>query len=113
MKGGVGLRLRSRFSTFVTTQSAPSRCRTTSVAAVSFSRRKVLWSRRLPANSKRFALKGGGEPSSRSAVIVQYSSFTKARISRSRSVMRRTATDCTRPAERPRRTFFQRSGLSW
>ena len=24
----------------------------------------------------------------------------------------RTATDCTRPAERPRRTFFHRSGLS-
>ena len=29
------------------------------------------------------------------------------------STTRRTATDCTRPAERPRRTFFQRMGEIW
>ena len=33
-----------------------------------------------------------------------------ARRSRSRFTSRRTATDCTRPADRPRRTFFQSSG---
>jgi len=55
---------------------------------------------------------GGASPSSR-ASTVQYSSAVKARISRSRSQMMRTATDCTRPADRPRRTFFQSSGESW
>jgi len=74
----------------VTTQSAPSRWRTTSVAAVSFSRRKVLWSRRFPENFEEVAGNTPGAafgawpacPPSSSAVIVQYSSFTKARISR-------------------------------
>jgi hypothetical protein len=40
------------------------------------------------------------------------SSLTNARISFSRSTIMRTATDCTRPAERPRAIFFQRSGES-
>ncbi len=47
------------------------------------------------------------------AVIFQYSSETNARISFSRSAIRRTATDWTRPALRCRATFFQSSGLSW
>ena len=47
------------------------------------------------------------------AVIRQYSSLTNARISFSRSAIRRTATDWTRPALRFRATFFQRSGLIW
>lgn len=38
---------------------------------------------------------------------------TKASISCSRSTTRRVATDCTRPADRPRRIFFHSSGLSW
>ncbi len=42
---------------------------------------------------------------------VQYSSGTKSRISISRSQIMRVATDCTRPAERPLRTFRQRMGL--
>ena len=46
----------------------------------------------------------------RRAVIDQYSRGTKARISRSRSTINRTATDCTRPAESPPRTFAQSSG---
>ena len=37
----------------------------------------------------------------------------KARISFSRSTTSRVATDCTRPAERPWRTFFHSRGLSW
>ena len=47
------------------------------------------------------------------AVIFQYSSVTKARISRSRSAISRTATDWTRPALRLRATLLQSSGLSW
>ena len=37
--------------------------------------------------------------------MVQYSFFSNALISRSRSTIRRSATVCTRPAERPRRTL--------
>ena len=48
----------------------------------------------------------------RIAWIVQYSRAVNARISRSRSTTRRTATDWTRPADRPRWTFLPRSGLS-
>ena len=44
-------------------------------------------------------------------MIDQYSSDTNAWISRSRSVIMRTATDCTRPADSPRRTFFHNKGL--
>ena len=43
--------------------------------------------------------------------MLQYSTGTKARISRSRSTISRTATDCTRPADRPGRTFLHRIGL--
>ncbi len=46
------------------------------------------------------------------AVIVQYSSGTNAWISRSRSQISRTATDCTRPALSPLRTLRHSSGLS-
>ena len=46
----------------------------------------------------------------RSAKTSQYSSGSKARISRSRSTTSRTATDCTRPADNPRATFAQSSG---
>ena len=42
--------------------------------------------------------------------MVQYSSGLKARISSSRSTISRTATDCTRPAERPRRIFLPQEG---
>ena len=48
----------------------------------------------------------------RSASSVQNSRGTKSRISFSRSITRRVATDCTRPADRPYLTFFQRSGES-
>jgi hypothetical protein len=42
----------------------------------------------------------------------QYSTGLKAMISRSRSATIRRAADWTRPAERPRLTFFHRSGLT-
>ena len=45
------------------------------------------------------------------ASISQYSSGTNFFIFASLSTTSLTATDCTLPAERPRVTFFQRSGL--
>ena len=48
----------------------------------------------------------------RVASTFQYSSGTKASISFSRSSIRRTATLWTRPADRPRRIFRHRKGLS-
>ena len=42
----------------------------------------------------------------------QYSSFWKLVISFSLSTTMRVATDCTRPAERPRRIFFHSRGES-
>ena len=47
-----------------------------------------------------------------SAVSFQYSSVVNASISRSRSTISRTATDCTRPALKPRVTFFPSKPLS-
>ena len=51
-------------------------------------------------------------PTPRVASTFQYSSGLKASISFSRSSMMRTATLWTRPADRPRRTFRHRKGLS-
>ncbi len=48
----------------------------------------------------------------RMASTVHDSFVTKASISASRSTTRRTATDCTRPADRPVRTLRHSSGLS-
>ncbi len=42
--------------------------------------------------------------------MVQYSSGLKLRIASSRSTIRRNATDCTRPAERPAAIFFHKMG---
>ena len=47
---------------------------------------------------------------SSSTSSVQYSWGWNARISSSRSTTSRVATDCTRPADRPRRIFFHSSG---
>ena len=64
----------------------------------------------LPTNLEE---KAAWEPSTRwRASTLQYSVGTKARISFSRSTISRTATDWTRPAERPLRTLRQRKGLS-
>jgi len=67
-------------------------------------------SRSSPLYLKSFASNGGGLDAPSSAWIVQYSTGTNARISSSRSTMRRSATVCTRPAESPRRTLSQRIG---
>ena len=49
----------------------------------------------------------GGILAANRPLSTQYSTGRKAWISRSRSTIRRTATLCTRPALRPRRTFSQ------
>ena len=77
----------------------------------SFSRRNFLLSTFCPCHWAKRALNDGGKRPSNCAVSDQYSTGSKARISRSRSQTRRTATDCTRPALKPRRTFFHSSGL--
>ncbi len=107
MKGGTGLRLRSRAWILSTLNSADSRWARTVAASSPFP-----ISRLLPSRLSRLAGKTGGFWPSRWASTVQYSSGTKALISRSRSQMSRRATDWTRPAERPRRTFSQRIGLT-
>ncbi len=43
--------------------------------------------------------------------MLQYSTGVNALISRSRSTISRTATDCTRPADSPGCTRFHSSGL--
>ena len=58
-------------------------------------------------------MNGGGAPPSTTVSTVQYSSGRKAVISCSRSATSRTATDCTRPADRPRFTLVQSTGLIW
>src|SRR5436309_3376102 len=93
--GGAGRR-RSPFSTVVTRNDSLRASATMASAAaaslISGLRPSSLWSRAW-----------NGWPSfSRSASTVQYSCGTKPRISSSRSQMRRRATVCTRPAERPR-----------
>ncbi len=60
-----------------------------------------------------FATNGGGFLPSTFASTDQYSCGLNAAISSSRSKMRRTATDCTRPADRPRRTLVHSTGLIW
>ena len=65
-----------------------------------------------PSIRTRSAVKVAPDRVSRTASSVQYSRAVNARISRSRSTTIRTATDCTRPAERPGRTLRHSSGLS-
>jgi hypothetical protein len=56
-------------------------------------------------------LKAGGAWASRQAAMFQYSSGLKAWRSLSRSTMSRSATDWTRPADKPREIFFHKRGL--
>ena len=105
MNGGAGFFLRSPRVTERTMKRAPSTRAMTarvasSVASEAFS----------PSTSRSVAVNSGGSLAVRRACSVQYSTGTNAWISRSRSTISRTATDCTRPAESPRRIFLQSSG---
>jgi hypothetical protein len=107
MKGALGLRRRSPRVTDFTRHSAPWRPAITAIVAASSAR--LAFSPRI---SRSVAVNSGGFFPRRRACSDQYSTATKAAISRSRSVTSRTATDCTRPAESPRRIFSQSNGES-
>src|SRR4026209_1123679 len=107
MNGGAGFRRRSPRFTDFTVHAWPWRPLITAMVSASLGRSAFC-----PRTSLRVAGKSGGLLPSSLAWRDQYSTGTKAAISRSRSVMRRTATDCTRPAESPRRIFSHRRGES-
>ncbi len=106
MNGGTACRRRSFVWTADTTKSAPR----SSASAASASAWLRIFAAAPPWRASRASNSGGSGPASR-AVTCQYSSGTNASISRSRSQMSFSATDCTRPALRPRRTLSQRIGL--
>ena len=107
MNGGAGERFWVRVPTLVTFGwRAAIAARWRSAVASS------LTSRAAPSIRTTSAAKRSPAAVSRSASIVQYSRAVNALISRSRSTTRRTATDWTRPADRPPRTLRDRSGLS-
>ena len=107
VKGAAGFRFRSPRVTDLTRHSQPWSAVIT--ATVSRSDGRLAFS---PRTSRSVAVNSGGCVPRRRACSDQYSTATKAWISRSRSVRSRTATDWTRPAESPRRIFSQRSGES-
>src|SRR5208283_738918 len=108
VKGGAALRRRSFLSTDRTTQSACSSAARIFSASSPFV--TSIFSSPLPRNR---ASNAGGLLAVRCASMVQYSFFSNALISRSRSTIKRRATVCTRPAESPRRTLSHSSGETW
>ena len=106
MKGGGGFLRRSLRSTEATRRLACDSSDTTSLAWPSCESTAFAPSRRATR-----AANGGGALPSTWAAMVQYSSGRKALISASRSTTSRTATDCTRPADNPRRTLDHSTGL--
>src|SRR3989344_7383127 len=109
VKGGRGFRLICFCSTFSTAYSAPARFFSIAFASFSFG----------ISNFPRFLLFFFASSASKEtpaflnrAAIVQYSWATNFCISFSRSETRRTATDCTLPADNLLATFFQRKGES-
>ena len=111
MNGADGCFFVTRFFTDFTTNGASCK-RATMASACSLLEISVL-STFFPSTAANFAEKTFREVAAESfASIVQYSCGWNARISFSRSTTNRTATDCTLPADRPRRTFLQRNGLS-
>src|SRR5438270_11961290 len=102
MKGAGAFRRRSFFSTFCTAKGS-FLSSSTSGRVISRDPSSTF----LPSSLISLARNCGGSAAFRSASIDQYSTGTNAAISFSRSTTSRTATLCTRPAESPRRTFFE------
>ena len=107
VNGGAGLRFWVLVAMEVTRGRRPSQRRRVSLGGLA-----VADLERLAVDLDELGLELVARSVARSARRVQYSRATKASISRSRSTTRRTATDWTRPAERPPRTLRDRSGLS-
>ena len=106
MNGAAGFRFFSFRLIPSSTSSAPSTSLTTASA--------IAWvgiSAFFPSTLSSLPWNVGFTFPSRSSVIDQYSSDLKALISFSRSHTMRNATDCTRPALKPRCTFFHNMGL--
>src|SRR5881227_2873801 len=102
VNGGAALRRRSLRSTVRTSQSAFSTAARIFSASSPFG--ISIFSSPLP---RKRASNAGGLLAARCASMVQYSFFSNALISRSRSTISRRATVCTRPADKPRRTLSQ------
>ncbi len=98
VNGGCGLRLTRRRSTPATLNCPAS---TAALAAAAFAASfRSNWSSRLPSRCVSRAVNGAPAGVVKCASTVQYSRARNASISASRSQTRRSATDCTRPAER-------------
>ena len=108
MNGGGAFLRRSLRSTPLTTSGVDLMMPSTSRARPSCDSSAFL-----PSSLLNLAVNGGGVAPSTCTSTDQYSCGRKAVISASRSAMSRTATDCTRPADRPRRTFVHSTGLIW
>ena len=108
VKGGAGLRSLSCRFTLETVKGWPDTAWITASASASLCS-SIFFSRpwNMAWNPPRL-----GRTRPRSAWMDQYSWGWKARISSSRSTTRRVATDCTRPADSPRRIFFHSRGES-
>ena len=98
VKGGPGLRLVGFASTDSALKVAPSSVDLMSSACSLLEMSSFC--RRLPSKPVSLASKFSLRGVPRMAAICQYSSRMKRSISSSRSQTRRSATDCTRPAER-------------
>ena len=105
MNGGTGKRRFSFVATESTRYSLPSTAATIACAAASSPIATFT-----PSRLARLVFSSGGFLPFRWTSIDQYSCLTKARISRSRSTISRSATVCTRPADNPRRTLSHSNG---
>jgi len=108
VNGGAALRRRSFLSAVRTTQSACSSAARIFSASSPFV--TSIFSSPLP---KKRASNAGGLGAARLASIVQYSFFSNALISRSRSTNQAQGHGLHSPAERPRRTLSHNRGDTW
>ena len=106
VNGAGGRFLRSLRLTSVTTNAASLSAATISVAAAS------LWMAGLCPSSLCSSASNAWPSLSHRAVMLQYSWATNFPIASSRSTISRSATVCTRPAERPVLIAFHSSGLT-
>ncbi len=110
VKGGGGLRRAGLASTLATWKVAFSRSRVKASASAPepMSRRWIFWPSAPVRRASKVSLRGVASV----AAIDQYSRVTNFSISSSRSQTSRSATDCTRPAERAPGSLRQSTGES-
>ena len=107
VKGGAGLRRAGFFSTEATVKRAAWTAALAASALASFPKSNLV--SRLPSCLTKRPTKGS-EPAVTSASTVQNSWVLNRSISSSRSTTNRSATDCTRPAERDPGSLRQSTG---